>query len=165
MLENEEELFEASKIAKTGLLFERVGKKNVDKYLTEIEVGGLGAAAFGGPTGVLGFLRGAWQKFKGIVSPVLKNIGAFLSAKFPWAKDLVTKGAAWFATNPIARVLVPAVLVAGSLVAAKKLINRIRKKRNMKKMSAAEEAEATNLYNKSKGKIASIRQRVGKKAA
>lgn len=168
MLENEEELFEASKIAKTGLLFERVGKKNVDKYLTEIEVGGLGAAAFsgfkGGP-GVLGFLRGAWQKFKGIVSPVLKNIGAFLSAKFPWAKDLVTKGAAWFATNPIARVLVPAVLVAGSLVAAKKLINRIRKKRNMKKMSAAEEAEATNLYNKSKGKIASIRQRVGKKAA
>jgi len=176
MIDNQEALEEAAKI-KGLLLFEEVGKKNIEQhYLTEalpslanLKLGRLmgrgaavsqaGKSAFSarvasqigpGTAGKVGFLAGLWNKVKEFGKGIFGKIKPFLQKGVAWAKELVQKGAAWFAANPIAKVVIPAIALVGTAIGAKKLINKIREKRGKKKMSAAEEKKFDEIAAKQK---------------
>lgn len=169
MVENKQVLCETASIVKRGLLFEAAGERNVEQCLNEIEgplrltrgiAGAAGAATTGG---IGGFLKGLWGKLAELGKGALARIVPFLKAKVAWARNIATKGIGWIANNPIARVAVPAVLIAGGVVGAIAMINKLRKKMGRKKMSKEEEAAVGKITEKNKAKIERARRKAGQK--
>jgi len=199
MIENESLLFEAAIVSGKGLLFEEVGARNMEKYLTEIDSGILKHFGTRGPVGmgfstmlkkarsmtkaklpsvrglagsstplkalteprgkILGFLGGLWNKLKSLGKGVFDKVAPFVKSGFSWAKNLVKQGVSFIANNPIARIAVPAVLLAGGAVAAVKLINKLRKKSNKKPMNKKEIEALNSITEKNKAKIETYRKK------
>lgn len=136
MVENEDMLVEASKI-KNNLLFENY---SIDE-------------------GILDFLKGLWGKIKEFGAPIVSKIGTFLSSGFTWAKELATKGIAFITSNPIAKIAVPAVAIAGGLAGGIALINKLRKKRKKPKMSKAEIKQMRLMLQKKDAEIEAMRKK------
>jgi len=95
-----------------------------------------------------GLLAGLWQKLKDFGKPIFDKISGFVNSGVSWAKGLATQGMSWFSAHPLAQVAIPALLIAGTSVAAIKLINKARKAKGKKKMSA-EEVEKFKAISKS----------------
>lgn len=137
MQENEKVLNEVVKIDKP-LLFEEYG------YNAIMEIGPATAAnlaAGGGLSGTqrkVGFLRGLWDKIKNFGGPLVDKLSGALGAGLSWVKNLTSNGLSWLASNPIAQVAIPAVVLTGSAIGAVKLINRLRRKSGERKMSKQE---------------------------
>lgn len=182
MVESENLLFEASLVAGNGLLFEEIGQKNMERYLTEVDEGIVKYVGKRVPTGInfsgmlrksrsglraltepksriLGFLSGLWNKLKDLGRSVFGRVVPFLKARFRWAKELVTKGVGWIATNPIAKVAIPAVLIAGGVLGAVKLINRLRKRAGKKELSNEEHSALEDIADKNKARIETYKRR------
>jgi len=165
MIANEDYLYEAANIH-TNLLFESIGELNI---LNEMNFGvtsylkGAESTIAGKASGVLGFLKGLWSKLKDLGTKVFARITPFIKKGFGWAKNIVQKGVSWIASNPIARVAVPAVLIGGSLIGAIKLINKIRRKKNIKKISPDEEEKLRSVVDKNKNKIDTYAREAGVK--
>jgi hypothetical protein len=100
-----------------------------------------------------GILKGLWDKLKGIGSGVLGKLKGFVEKGIPWAKEIVQKGASFFAANPIAQIAVPAVAIAGGAAGAAKLINKMRKKAGKGKMSQEEKEKFKEQLQQNQGKI------------
>lgn len=113
-LKENEYLLEKLGTSKSTLLFEGYG--NVERELTE----------------------SLWSKLKLFGAPVLGKVKNFLSQGLPWAKDLISKGAAFFTELSIAQIAVPAIALAGGVAAGLKLVNSIRKKMKANPLSKEE---------------------------
>jgi hypothetical protein len=87
------------------------------------------------------FLKGLWDKVKQYGGPIVGKLAGLLSSGVSWAKNIAQQGLGWIASNPIAQVAVPAVVLAGSAIGAVKLINRMRRKKGEKKLSKQEQQE------------------------
>ncbi len=151
MLDNEEMLLEVAEVK--GLLFE-------ERYLTEIEVVDTLGKVVGAPTKV-GFLKGLWNTIKGLAPGFFGNIQKFVAAGFSWAKNLVKSGISFIATNPILKVAVPAVLIAGGVAAGIKLINKLRNKAKKKRMTPEEEQALKNIVDKNRARMDRAKQKAG----
>lgn len=132
--ENAEVLNEVVKI-KAPLLFEDYGYN----ALMEMETAGLGTPA--SAIAKKSFLAGLWDKVKKFGGPIVGRLAGLLSSGVSWAKNIAQQGLGWIATNPIAQVAVPAVVLAGSAVGAVKLINRMRRKKGERKLDKQEQEE------------------------
>jgi len=178
MVDAKEVLFETALVVGSGLLFEGVGERNVEQYLREsdgiLQSGGksinfspmlskLRKTGAETATGVFGFLKGLWEKLKVLGAGIFNKVKPFLISGFTWAKEIVKKGVAWIGTSPIARVAIPVVLIAGSLIGAKKLINKIRQKTGKKRITPEEEGTLKNIIGKNKGKIERLKRKAGVK--
>ena len=155
MAENDEMLFEAAKIE--GIfLFEDIGEKNLyEAGLLFTAASGIGG---GGRSAISKFLGGLWGKLKDVGRQAFSKITPFLQKGFTWAKELVKKGASWFATSPIGKVAIPAILTAGSLVTAIKLINKMRKKAGKKEMTPQEKEALEKVVERNRQKIERYKQ-------
>lgn len=185
MIEREDALIETALYVGKGLLFEEVGERNVKQYIAEAE-GAFGALSPRGAnfanllkksrqnvgekiaktasgSKILGFLGGLWGKLKDLGRGVFEKVLPFLKSGFSWAKDLVTKGVSWIATNPIARIAFPAILMAGGIVGAVKLINKIRKKHGKKEMDEKEVETLKSVEQKNRQAIEKYRKKAGTK--
>lgn len=165
MAGNEELLEEAANV-KGIFLFEVNGRRNVNGYLAEApmaftagigggsSVGKMAKVMSGGSAkkglatvadkagkagGLMGWLTGLWDKFKAFGKPIVKKLGAFVASGAKWAKEIAQKGMTFLHTNPIARVAVPAVALAGTVAGGIALINKLRKKAGKNKLSKEEE--------------------------
>ncbi|MGV9206147.1 MAG: hypothetical protein ACOC44_19235, partial [Promethearchaeia archaeon] len=87
------------------------------------------------------FLSGLWDKVKKFGAPIVSRLSRLIEAGASWAKNLAEKGISWIASSPVAQVAVPAVVLAGSIGGAIALINKLRKKKGMKKLSREEQRE------------------------
>jgi hypothetical protein len=121
--------------------------------------------SIGAKAGILGFLQKIWQTIKGFGSGLISKLQTFLTANFPGAAKFLAKPLKFLATNPIAQVAVPALLITGGVVLAVKLLNRLRGKVGGKTLSRREmqELEAQYAQNRSrieelKGTLASSKQ-------
>jgi len=141
-------LQEASNVAKYGLLFEDYLKPNLKKYLVEKLIPDLSpdntpnfgtAPMIPGEAGIrkglankagLGaILYVAWQKLKSVGRAIFAPIIPYLKMGYGWAKNLVQQGLVWFNKTPWAKVLLPVLLITGSVRVAKRLLNRVRRKK------------------------------------
>jgi len=104
---------------------------------------------------MLGTVGPAVAKFFGKV----KNL---LALGFNWVKDMVTKGASWVVANPIARIAVPLVALAGSTALAIKIINKVRNRKNKSPLTPEEESKIVQLAGRDKDKIIKIRKALRK---
>ncbi len=136
--ENVNILNEVVKI-KTPLLFEDYGYN----ALMEMETAGLGTPA--SAIAKKSFLAGLWDKVKKFGGPIVGKLAGLLSSGVSWAKNIAQQGLGWIASNPIAQVAVPAVVLAGSALGAVKLINRMRRKKGERKLSDQEQQEIKRL--------------------
>ena len=163
MFDNQELVEEACNI-KGNFLFEVNGLQALNTYLYEVSPvvltagpggisraasegvkkamsGGVKMAKTGKKSGLAGFLGGLWDKIKEWGAPIVKKLGAAVTAGAKWAKDIATQGLNWLHTNPIARVAVPAVAIAGTIGGGIALINRLRKKAGKEKLSKKEQEQ------------------------
>jgi hypothetical protein len=136
-------LQEASNVAKYGLLFEDYLEPNLKKYLIEqpnigdvaltanpmfrTNLGAIRGSAVG--KNLLPILSAAWQKLKSVGRAIFAPIIPYLKMGYGWAKNLVQQGLAWFNKTPWAKVLLPVLLITGSVRIAKRLLNRVRRKK------------------------------------
>jgi len=122
MANNEDALYEIYEI-KGKFLFEEIGyrKVSLNERITAI-----------------GFLKGLWQKIKDFGAPIINKIKTWAGPAISWIKGILSQGIKFVTTNPIAKIAVPAVVMAGSIVGAIVLINKLRKKANMKKLNKQE---------------------------
>jgi len=134
MAKNKDLLNEASHI-RGIFLFETDGLQNVNTYLIEANGAGVGVAKF---------LGGLWDKLKAFGGPIVKKISTFVSAGAKWAKEIATKGMTWIHTNPIARIAVPVVALAGTIAGGVVLLNKLRKRAGKPKLTEREEVEFKN---------------------
>lgn len=183
MISDKENLFEAAKVSGI-LLFENAGEQNIENYLFEVETGFIqtagGAfnpmninrqriaadAAMTIKTKALGigsFLGRLWTKIKDLGKEAFSKILPYLKSGFTWAKEIARKGITWIASSPIARVAIPAVLIGGGILAAKKLINKTRKKTKKKEMTPEEEDALESIVEKNKAKIEEYARKVKEK--
>jgi len=100
-------------------------------------------------------ITGAWEKLKSLGRAIFGPIVPFLKQGFAWAKGLAQQGLAWFSKTPWAKVMLPALLITGGVVAAKKLMNRVRKR----KMSSEEEVALKTYADKNNEKINALRKK------
>ena len=180
MVNHEDELNEAAKI-KGQFLFETVGYDNLHRYLTEAipasaGFGGAGralrvsnAAAQTAKGGALasglskigGFLSGLWGKIKNFGKPIVDKLGSLVSGGVGWAKKIAQQGMNWLYTNPVAKVAVPAIALAGTIGGGVALINKLRKRAGKDKLSKEEEQKFKELAQENKDKL----KRYGAKVA
>jgi len=162
MARNEEMLHEAAKI-EGKILFEETGYNNATKYLKEQGVAekiGKAVTAGKGIVGkVVGFLKGAWEKIKAFGKPIIDKVAGFVRKGIPWARELIKKGVAFITTNPIAKIAVPAVAIAGGVVGGIALINRIRKKAKMRKLSDQEKEDLRVMVQKKDSEIEKLKEK------
>lgn len=108
-----------------------------------------------GSAGLMGWLGGLWDKLKAFGKPLVKKLGGFISQGAKWAKEIAQKGMEFLHTNPIARVAVPAVALAGTIGGGIALINKIRKRAGKGKLSKSEEKKLRAVAEKNEGKLES----------
>lgn len=166
--ENKNVIKEISNIS--GLLFEKYGIDNIHEHFLHIddrrlevicEAEGIVSKAVGffnqAKEGVGGFLKTLWKNFKGL--GVVKAVTPFLEQGFAWAKDMVTKGLAFFGAN-IGSLVVPAMLIFRTAPAAIAGINAIRKRRKMKALSGQEKEKFGELAKEKQQQITTARKKV-----
>jgi hypothetical protein len=167
-------LQEASIIAKNGLLFEDYLEPNLKKYLVEKLIPdltpdhtpnfgttpmmpgeGMMRKGLAMKAGLGSMLYTAWQKLKSVGRAIFAPIIPYLKMGYGWAKNLVQQGLAWFNKTPWAKVLLPVLLITGSVRVAKRLLNRVRRKKLTR-----DEANAIKDYaTKNSVKINQLRQK------
>lgn len=118
---------------KSQLLFEGYAEKTLNEDLGK----------------VASFLKGAWDKLKGLGTGALSKLKDFVGKGIPWAKEIAQKGASFFAGNPVAQVAIPAVALAGGVAAGWKLLSKMKKK----KLSAEEKEKFKEVVEKNKDKV------------
>ena len=167
-------LQEASIIAKNGLLFEDYLEPNLKKYLVEKLIPDLspdhtpnfGTAPMMAGEGMMrkglamkaglgSMLFTAWQKLKSVGRAIFAPIIPYLKMGYGWAKNLVQQGLAWFNKTPWAKVLLPVLLITGSVRVAKRLLNRVRRK----KLTRDETNAIKDYAMKNDTKINALRQK------
>ncbi len=166
MADNEELLSEAA-LVKGMFLFESYGLQNVNNYLLEVSVltAGVGGAAskIAGAAkkgGLVGFLGGLWEKLRAFGKPLVKKLGLFASKGISWAKNIATQGLNWIHTNPIARIAVPVVALAGTVAGGIVLLNKLRKKAGKKRLSKVEEQQITSTVGRKSKELEKLNVRV-----
>jgi hypothetical protein len=100
-------------------------------------------------------LTGAWEKLKALGRAVFAPILPYLKQGFAWAKGMAQQGIAWFNKTPWAKAMLPLLLITGGVLAAKKLINKIRKR----KMSPQEEEALKAYAMKNNARINELRKK------
>ena len=168
-------LTEASQI-KAELLFEGYGDKEIKTYLAEKfpfpdynfkkgvgdgfgispESATMGAArkTLARQTAVGGFISGAWEKLKSLGRAVFAPLIPYLQKGMAWAKGIAQQGLAWFNRTSWAKMMLPLLLITGGVRIAKKLVNRVRRK----KLNPEEEVALKNFAMKNNTKINSLRK-------
>jgi hypothetical protein len=118
------------------------------------------SAMVAGSSGGLGsMLAGAWAKLKALGKSIFGPLVPYLKQGFAWAKGLARQGLAWFNATPWAKVLLPVLLITGSVAVAKRLLNRTRSKKVTK-----QEADSMKEYaTKNSVKINEMRRKAGLK--
>ena len=169
-------LTEASQI-KANLLFESYGEKEIKNYLAEkfpfpdykfspgvtpgfgvIPESPAGIAARKTITGqyaVGGMISKAWEKLKSVGRAIFAPLIPYLQKGFAWAKGMAQQGLAWFNKTPWAKTMLPILLITGGVLAAKKLLNKVRKR----KMSPEEEASLKTYAMKNNTRINELRKK------
>lgn len=122
---------------KSPLLFEEYGYNAIMEMVTSGPAGSVLAKK--------NFLASLWDKVKQFGGPIVGKLAGLLSSGVSWAKNIAQQGISWIASNPIAKVAVPAVVLAGSAIGAVKLINRIRRKKGEQRLSEQEQEEIKRL--------------------
>lgn len=164
---HDEMLSEVSKIKGT-LLFESEGISNVDNYITEVSAAYIAKGTGGGfvpsqvKKGLVGFLGGIWNKVKEFGAGVLDKIVPFIKSGATWAKNFLKKGIDAIASSPVAQIALPILAITGGAIAAKKIINKIRKKAGKKKLTPQEEQALQRISKKKQDKIEQMRSKVDK---
>jgi len=97
-----------------------------------------------------------WSIVKSVGGGALGILGKFLKAGAPWAKTLLKTGASFFASSSIAQIAVPAILLAGSIGGGVKLINKIRKKSKLNKLSDEQMVAFKKATEQSKEKLRGV---------
>ena len=118
--------------------------------------GGVGIAKIS-TSGILGFLQKVWQTIKGFGSGLINKLQTFLSANFPEASKFLAAPLKFLATNPIAQVAVPALLITGGVVLAVKLLNKLRNKVGNKVLDNKEIQEIKQKFDANKEKILELK--------
>jgi hypothetical protein len=168
-----EMLKEASAVANYGLLFEDYLEPNLKKYLLEAlfpkltpYAGHISPMAMrpgeqairssmAAKTGLGSMLLNAWQKLKAVGRSIFAPIIPYLRLGYGWAKNLVQQGMAWFNRTPLAKAMLPVLLITGSVAMARRLLNRVRRKKLSK-----QEAQAIKDYaSKNNVKINQLRKK------
>ena len=174
-------LQEASKIT-DGLLFEDYLEPNINRHMLmlleyeQYDLPGMVTTNKGTTTRVLrnptqamppaiqargGALRtllvGAWNKLKALGKTIFAPLIPNLQQGFAWAKALARKGLAWFNATPWAQMLLPILLITGSVRVAKRLLNRTRRK----KLTRQEAAALQEYAMKNNSKINALRKKAG----
>lgn len=72
--------------------------------------------------------EGVWSNLLKFGGKSLSSIKKALGAGTGWAKEVLSKGVGFFVDFPIAKIAIPAVILAGGVKGAIKFINNIRKK-------------------------------------
>lgn len=152
LAQNTTELNEAANI-KGLFLFETVGNRNLNNYLTELnkidavtQLAKKGAkpgmlSLAGSGKKVAKFLKGAWDKIKEFGGPIVKRLGLFLGRGVKWAKNIAQQGLEFIWSNPVTKVAVPAIALAGTIGGGIALVNKLRKRAGKDKLSKQEEAQ------------------------
>jgi len=163
MVENQEMV--ESVCQANGLLFE--GQLNEANLLSNVSrLGGAGGAAAAPEKlsslkklagGAPSLVKSLWSKFKEFGKGIIDKIGPFVAKGFVWAKELAKKGFTFFTMNPIMKIAVPAVAIAGTVSAAIILINKARKKAGVKKMDNNEMRELRMIVQKKDSEINKLR--------
>lgn len=107
-----------------------------------------------------GMLQAAWDKLRVIGKAMFAPIIPYLQQGYAWAKGLARQGLAWFNATPWAQMLLPVLLITGSVRIAKRLLNRVRNKKLSKQESAALQQYA--MQNNSKINV--MRRKAGLRA-
>lgn len=82
--------------------------------------------------------EGVWDIIKKFGGASMGKIQKFLGQGVGWAKELMTKGTAFFTELPIVEIAIPAIAITGTIIGGVKLINKIRKKANKAPLSKEE---------------------------
>jgi len=106
-----------------------------------------------------GMLSRAWEKLKSIGRAVFAPLIPYLQKGFAWAKGMAQQGLAWFNRTPWAKMVLPLLLITGGVAAARKLINRVRRR----KMSPEEEIALKSYAEKHRPKIDELRKKANLK--
>jgi hypothetical protein len=106
-----------------------------------------------------GMLSRAWEKLKSIGRAVFAPLIPYLQKGFAWAKGMAQQGLAWFNRTPWAKMILPLLLITGGVMAARKLINKVRKR----KMSPEEEVALKSYAMKNNTKINELRKKANLK--
>lgn len=104
-----------------------------------------------------GMLAAAWDKLKSIGKNLFAPLVPYLQQGLAWTKGIARQGLAWFNATPWAKMLLPVLLITGSVNIARKLLNRVRRKKLSKQESAALQQYA--MQNNSK--INTMRRKAG----
>jgi hypothetical protein len=99
----------------------------------------------------------AWQKLKEVGKAIFAPLVPYLQQGFAWAKGLARQGLAWFNATPWAKMLLPVLLITGSVRVAKRLLNRVR----TKKLSKQESAALHQYAMQNNSKINAMRRKAG----
>jgi hypothetical protein len=116
------------------------------------------------PTPAKKSVGGLWDTIKSFGAGLVNKLKGIASAGIAWLQPLLRNGLSFIATNPIAKVALPALAIAGGVGASIALINKLRKKAGEKKISKEEEKEIKAIAGKNKEKLKSARKKL-KKAA
>jgi hypothetical protein len=100
-------------------------------------------------SGVSGFLKGLWDKLKGLGTGAISKLKDLVGKGIPWAKEIAQKGASFFTGNPIAQVALPAVALAGGVAAGWKLLRKMKKK----KLSDQDKEKFKEVLDKNKSQV------------
>ena len=146
MISNQKMLNEASK-AKGHFLFEESGYNNIINELNLTATSSLigNSSMIDRTPKLIQFLRGLWDKIKVFGQPIVDKLSQFVTSGVSWAKNIVTKGLSWINGNPIARIAVPVVALAGSVIGGIALLNKLRKKAKKEKLSKEEEEQIADI--------------------
>jgi hypothetical protein len=142
-----------------GLLFEGYLTEEVP-YLTTGE-GGFSPTKV--KRGLVGFLSGIWNKAKEFGLSIFNKIKPAIASGVSWVKNLLKKGVSAVASSPVLQVALPVLAIAGSIAAAKKIINGIRRKAQKRTLTQKEEEALESIAKKNKEKLNKMRKQIDKK--
>lgn len=98
--------------------------------------------------------EGVWDVIKKFGGASIGKLQRFLGKGVDWAKELVSKGTAFFTELPIAQIAVPAIAITGGVIAAVKLINKIRRKAGKNPLSKEEKEKFKETLKANKEEVA-----------
>jgi hypothetical protein len=114
-------------------------------------------------SGMVGFLKGIWDKAKSFGGLLFTKIKPAIASGVSWVKNLLQKGADFVSSSPIAQVALPILALTGSIAVAKKIINGIRKRAKKKTLSPEEEKKLQQIAKNKEDKINLMRKQIDKK--
>lgn len=149
---------------KNYYLFEEVGYNNIinelDLTTTKSALMGGGFNAVKKTPKIIEFLKGLWDKIKQFGKPIVDKLSKFVGAGVTWAKNIATKGLAWLQNNPIARVAVPVVALAGGIVGGIALLNKLRKRAGKEKLTKQEEDQIADIAKEKENELKKLGAKV-----